>query len=56
MKLLENKWCVKLGLVAGRNLLKKDGFQQCANPNYWRKETTYAHYNRVSKEWFFEIC
>ena len=43
-----------VGMVKGRNLLEKEGFTQSRNPVWWKKDGTYAHYNKVMKAWVIE--
>lgn len=45
---------MRLGLVKGRNLLKSLGFIQCENPLYYKKNSEYWYYNKLSKVWILE--
>ena len=39
------------GLEVGKRLLTKEGFIQCPNPNFMRKDNITAHYNSLMKCW-----
>ena len=41
-------------IVAGRKLLKAQGFIQCPNPMYMVKGKVTVHYNRLSGIWVVE--
>mgnify|MGYP001579453566 FL=1 len=38
-------------IIAGRKLLKTQGFTQCPNPFYMIKDGITVHYNRLSGIW-----
>lgn len=45
----------KIGLVKGRNLLKNNGFNQCVNKFYYKKDAQIIHYNKAIKCWLSEV-
>tara|TARA_R110002050_G_C8684214_1_gene493233 strand:+ start:429 stop:632 length:204 start_codon:yes stop_codon:yes gene_type:complete len=49
-----NVYYMKLSLVKGRNLLIKNGWKLCSNPNYLTNGLNTGHYNKVSKLWYFD--
>ena len=44
----------KIGLGKGRNELKKLGFEQQRNPQYFKKGNEYWHWNGTLKVWIYE--
>ena len=45
---------MKLSRVKGKNLLLKNGWKLCSNPNYLTNGANTGHYNEVSKLWYFD--
>ena len=45
---------MNIGMVKGRNCLTADGYTQCENKTYYKKENEYWHYNHLSKCWYYE--
>jgi hypothetical protein len=45
---------INLGLVKGRNELKKLGYIQSSNPVFMQKGNEYWHYNKTLGYWLYE--
>ena len=50
----DNIYYMKLSKVKGRNLLLKNGWELCSNPNYLTNGVNTGYYNKVSKLWYFD--
>jgi hypothetical protein len=45
---------LKMNKSKGQKELLKNGFIQCINKEYFRKENIYVHYNNFMKLWIVE--
>lgn len=45
---------LKKPFKSGKQLLIKEGYNECINPFYVQKDNTFVHFDNVMKYWYFE--